>query len=276
MTACVLPYHGGKTRIAPKVAAVLDHSACEHYCEPFAGGLAVLFQCRNRRVETINDKTDAVIAFWDTMAHCPEKFYALAQARGIHSESLYLHSREIVKGNLVPESRVELAWALWYCSTTSFGKRLGSGYGYAVGAGYSGGATSLDSRIDHLIKHVERIKRFQIFNRCALDLIATMCHEDVVLYCDPPYVDTTTSAAYSDFTTDELRRLCDLLRAHKGDWAISGYDHPVLMQLADEYRVVEIETIGTLSKAEDTDSTRRAVYEQLVTNIEERTQQLAL
>lgn len=273
MTACVLPYHGGKTRIAAKVAAVLDRSKCEHFCEPFAGGLAVLFACRQHKVETINDKTDAVIAFWHSLANDPDAFYKLAEERAVHSETFYIRSREIIKGNLEPESRVELAWALWYCSCVSFGHKIGAGYGYTVGAGAS--TANLDARIERLLNQGARIKRFQIFNRCALDLIDTMNHEDVILYCDPPYVGTSVSKTYAEFGATDLQRLCDLLRAHKGDWAISGYDHPILMALAEEYRVVEIETTGTLAQAKDTDGTRRVVFEQLVTNIEERSQQLA-
>lgn len=274
MTACVLPYHGGKSRIASKVASVLDGSRCEHYCEPFAGGLAVLFATRQRRVETINDKTDAVIAFWDAIANTPDAFHALATSRAIYSETLYIRSCDLLRGHTAPQTRVELAWALWYCSCTSFGHKAAAGFGYTIAAGAS--VSNLDSRITRLFNQSARIKRFQIFNRCGLKLIAAMNSPDVLLYCDPPYVGTTVCDAYSDFNADDLITLCDLLRTHDGDWAISGYDHPTLLALAREYRAVEITTIGTLAHSRDTMDTRQQVAELLITNIEPTAQQLAL
>lgn len=274
MTACILPYHGGKTRIAAKIASVLERSSCRHYCEPFAGGLAVLFALRPRKVETINDKTDSVVAFWQAMAQTPDDFLAMAQERGLHSETLHIRAKNIVKGYLEPDSRLELAWALWYASCESFGHAIGAGFGYIVAPSASG--TSIDARIERVFNQVERIKRFQIFNRCGLELMEAMSNEEVLFYCDPPYVGTAPSRSYAQFGAADLQKLCDLLRAHPGDWALSGYEHPMLSELAQEYRVIEIETIGTLTPAKDTGGTRRILTEQLVTNIEERSQQLAL
>lgn len=274
MTTCVLPYHGGKTRIAAKVAAVLDKSKCEHYCEPFAGGLAVLFACRSRKIETINDKTDAVIAFWDTLANDPAAFYNLAEARAVHSETLYVKSREIIRGNLEPETRAELAWALWYCSCVSFGHKIGAGYGYVIAA--NTGVAGLAPRIQRLMDQSRRVQQLQIFNRCALELIGTVNSPDVLLYCDPPYIGTSFSKAYSEFTPDNLLTLCNLLREHKGEWALSGYEHPHLTKLAQEFRVVEIETAGVFAHTKDTGGKNKQITEQLVTNINKGAQQLAL
>ena len=46
-------YFGGKTSIAPQIAALLP--AHEHYVEPFAGSLAVLLAKRPSPMETVND-----------------------------------------------------------------------------------------------------------------------------------------------------------------------------------------------------------------------------
>lgn len=274
MTACVLPYHGGKARIASDIATVLDRSRCEHYCEPFAGGLAVLFASRRRKLESINDKTNAVATFWQVVATQPEAFHAYALARAVRSEHLFTRASEIVKGKAEADDDIELAWALWFGSCVSFGHVTGAAFGYSIKPVSQ--TSSLEARLQVLFAQAKRIQHLQIFNRCALDLLSAMSSPDVLLYCDPPYIGTGASAVYSDFSADDLGQLCDLLRAHEGEWALSGYDHPHMMALADEFQLVDIETVGAIRPAKQFEGKRRRITERLVTNIEPNTQQLTL
>src|SRR5258708_51536 len=63
-------YFGGKTRIAPKIAALLPPH--DHYIEPFAGSLAVLFAKPRSAMETVNDIDKSIMGFWRLLRERPE------------------------------------------------------------------------------------------------------------------------------------------------------------------------------------------------------------
>lgn len=73
-----LTYYGGKQRIAARIVALMPRHLI--YLEPFAGGLAVLFEKPRARRETINDLDGAVVAFWRAVRDRPDELAAAVAA----------------------------------------------------------------------------------------------------------------------------------------------------------------------------------------------------
>lgn len=57
-----MPYFGGKTNIAERIAALLP--AHQHYVEPYCGSLAVLLAKTPSKMETVNDLDAELMTFW--------------------------------------------------------------------------------------------------------------------------------------------------------------------------------------------------------------------
>jgi len=72
----------------------------------------------------------------------------------------------------------------------------------------------------------ERLKRVQIENTDAVELIEDHDHEDCLFDCDPPYppsVRNGTGQYEHEFDADEHRRLADALHECDAHVAVSGY-----------------------------------------------------
>ncbi len=64
-----LSWFGGKTRLAPQIAALLPPHG--HYVEPFAGSLAVLLAKPRSAHETVSDLNGDLMAFWRCLRDRP-------------------------------------------------------------------------------------------------------------------------------------------------------------------------------------------------------------
>lgn len=71
----------------------------------------------------------------------------------------------------------------------------------------------------------ERLRGVQIENRPAIELIQRFNFENVLIYCDPPYVlSSRAMKQYREEMADEdHEKLLDTLLKHKGPVVISGY-----------------------------------------------------
>lgn len=75
----------------------------------------------------------------------------------------------------------------------------------------------------------ERLRGVQIENRPAVEVIRKFNFENVLIYCDPPYVlSTRCRKQYRHEMTDEDHEaLLEALLQHKGPAIISGYSSPL-------------------------------------------------
>ena len=79
---------------------------------------------------------------------------------------------------------------------------------------------------EKIIQAAERLRGVQIENRPAVDLIPRFNFQNVLIYCDPPYMLNTRHGKQYRYEMDaeEHERLLALLLAHKGPVVISGYE----------------------------------------------------
>lgn len=116
-----LPYYGGKQRIAKRVVELMPPHTC--YVEPFAGGLAVLFEkglphltnSHNYR-EVINDADESIVNFW----------------RELQREDSDLVRRAVYtpysRSEYAKAMREKSAWATWVSTVQSFGNKKEGGW----------------------------------------------------------------------------------------------------------------------------------------------------
>lgn len=222
-----LSYFGGKTILAPQIAALLPEH--RHYVEPYAGSLAVLLAKDPSPCETVNDKDEVLVTFWRVLRTRPTEF--------IRACALTPHSRAEYDAcvNLDADDELELARQVWIKLTQGRSGRLKrTGWRHYIDpAGTNLGMPGyLDSYVERMAPAVERLHNVSLECREALDLIDRYgsCL-DVLLYVDPPYLGSTRANdnAYrcEMRTDDEHRQLAEALHAARAAVVLSGYASPL-------------------------------------------------
>jgi DNA adenine methylase len=234
-------YYGGKTTLAPQIAALLP--AHEHYVEPFAGSLAVLLSKTPSRAETVNDLDGDLVTFWRVLRERGEE---LERACSLTPHSR--HEYSLSSGDL-PLDDLERARLIWV--------RLTQGRSHsmkAAGWTYSRTVYPMAQRIHSAAARVsaaaERLKNVTLECRDAVDLIRDYGAEPTVcLYVDPPYLGSTRATNYrvEMLDDDAHRTFADALNGCKASVVLSGYDSPLYAELFDGWHRLDIAAPTTLS-----------------------------
>lgn len=221
-----LTYYGGKQSLAKKIISLFPKHHL--YCEPFAGGLAVLFAKEKSAVEVINDKDWRVVNFFKVLK---TKFPELKQ---LIDETPY--SREIfdkashVLNNPLIFSDVERAWALWCSCSMGFGSMIDAAWGYARKKGSA--ELRLNNKRENFLPELStRLDIVQIECRDAVKVIKSRDTETSFFYVDPPYIDSD-QGHYAGYTEEKYSELLECLSGIKGKFLLSSYPSKIL----DEFR----------------------------------------
>lgn len=218
----ILKYPGGKWRMANWI---ISHFPEHHsYLEPFFGSGAVLFNKEPSHIETINDLDGEVINLFECIRKDPERL----------SREIFLtpYSREVYDKTFeeIPKDP--------YKRAVNFFIRLNMGHGYRTNGVKVGWKNDVNGRQrayavrqwndtpNLIIEAAQRLKDVQIECMDAVELIRRFNHEDVLIYCDPPYMLNTRRAEQYRCEMDDAghERLLDALLEHKGPVVLSGYE----------------------------------------------------
>jgi DNA adenine methylase len=182
-----IKWHGGKAYLAQRIVAEL---APHHtYVEPYGGGASVLLNKPPSLVEVYNDLDSRLVRLFEVLRdHWPEFMrrltvtpYAEANFRvhtyiGGEDEGIQCAVDDFVEWRQSIGGRGE-AW-----SYTLHRSRRG------MADVVSGWLSTID---DVLPWVVERLRRVQITNRVAIEVIQKWDSPQTLHYCDPPYVAST-------------------------------------------------------------------------------------
>jgi len=227
-------WYGGKFSHLAWLLPLLP--SCHHYCEPFAGSAAILLNRKPSPVETYNDLDGEVCNFFRVLRDQKE---ALIEAIGLtpfsreefalacrlnpdltpleRARRFYIRARQVRTG--LAQTATIGRWA--NCKDTSR-------------AGMSGVISRWLGGVEMLPEIADRLRRVQIENRPACDVIRLYDSVKTLFYCDPPYVHSTRgdSKAYGyEMTDDEHRELAKVLNLAKGMAAVSNYDSDLMDEL---------------------------------------------
>ncbi len=227
-------WYGGKYSHLDWLLPLLP--ACHHYCEPFGGSAAVLFNRAPSPIETYNDIDGEVVNFFRVLRDEPEP---LIRAIGLtpfsreefaiackidpsldaieRARRFYVRARQVRAG--LAQSASLGRWA--NCKNTSR-------------AGMAGAVSRWLGAVEDLPNIALRLLRVQIENRPAIDVIRLYDSPSTLFYCDPPYIHDTRgdNNAYAyEMSNEEHCELASVLDSVQALVAISGYDCDLMNEL---------------------------------------------
>lgn len=218
----VTKYPGSKWSLTNWIISLFPQH--HSYLEPYFGSGAVFFNKLRSDIETVNDLDGNVVNLFECIKTDPERL----------ARSIYLtpYSREIYEKayHEVPEDKFEAALYFYI--------RLNMGHGFRTTGEKVGWKEDVQGRErsyatwdwcnlpEKIVQAAERLRGVQIENRPAIELIPKFNYENVLIYCDPPYMlETRYGKQYRcEMDDNDHEALLDVLLKHKGYVMISGYD----------------------------------------------------
>lgn len=236
-----LRYPGGKQRLAPFVAELLEHNGAIdwNYVEPYAGGAGVAIELLlDRRVRHVylNDSSRHVYAFWKSILSEPEAFCRRISRASVTLEAWKIH-REVVRH---PDEHdlLDLGFSTFFLNRCNRSGVLTAG---VIGGQSQKGQWRVDARFprNELINRVEviasRSSRISVTNMDAEGFMlkrVVKLPADTLVYCDPPYYQRAERLYLNAYKPEDHVRLSRVIQrdVHR-PWLVSYDGHPDIVRL---------------------------------------------
>lgn len=242
-----ISYYGGKQTLAKKIISLFPKHNL--YCEPFAGGLAVLFAKEKSSVEVVNDKDWRVVNFFKVLKSNFSELKKLIDetphSRSCHDKASYILNNPLIFSN------VERAWALWASCSMGFGSMIDASWGYARKK--SSCELKLNNKRNDLTEELSRrLDVVQIECRDAVKVIQSRDSEASFFYVDPPYIDCV-QGHYAGYTKEQYGQLLECLAGIKGKFLLSSYPSEILAEFSkkNKWKKIEMEMALSMSEIKD-------------------------
>ena len=231
----VLRYHGGKWKLAPWI---ISHFPTHRiYVEPYGGAASVLMRKPRSYGEVYNDRDGDVVGLFRVLRD-PKKSEQLKEL--LHTTP-YARDEFFAAYEYSAEP-VERARRMVVRSFMGFGSASSSRdyvTGFRSNSNRSGTTPAQDWA--HFSAHLDafcaRLQGVTIENRDALKVMHENDSEQTLHYVDPPYVHDTRNLTknnhcyrYEMTDTDHVMLVKELEQL-KGYVVISGYEHPIYLEL---------------------------------------------
>lgn len=233
-----LRYPGGKRRLAPVVARLLEENGLHdvEYAEPYAGGasvaLALLFEEYAATIH-INDLSRPVYAFWHLALNDTQELCRRIERVNVTMNE-WRRQRAIYEQRETADLH-ELGFATFFLNRTN---RSGIINGGVIGGQGQGGEWRLDARFgrDALIQRIRRIGRYR--NRIRLyqmdayafttDVVAHLGPNSFSFY-DPPYILKGQDLYLNEYTLEDHRQLARRVSRLMNPWIVT-YDYAAIQE----------------------------------------------
>ena len=225
-----LKWHGGKNAHQGKLARWIISKMGPHltYCEPFAGGLAVLLWKDPEGVnEIVNDLNGHLTNFWRTLQR--EDTFARFQRYVEAAPFSPVEWNDAGDRLDVPDS-VARAGAFFVHSRQSLAGRMDGFATLSTGRtrrGMNEQVSAWLTAVEGLAAVHARLKRVAILCMPAVDMIRKYDGPQTLFYCDPPYLHETRASmdTYRQFemTLADHREFLAVVRQCQGKVMVSGY-----------------------------------------------------
>ena len=207
---------GGKSRLVdrllPYVPKKSDHDC---YCEPFAGGLALLLAKERSPVEVLNDLDGDLVTFYRCV-----RFHAEPLCTELE---FVLNSRqEFMDFKRQPGlTDIQKAARWFFRNKVSFGGGMDS-FGVACSSG-GGAASSRESRMEDVRRLSVRLDRTIIENVTWEKCLELYDRPRTFFFCDPPYTECGKTA-YAAWQESDVMKFRERLSRVKGRWMVTLND----------------------------------------------------
>lgn len=241
-----LRYPGGKSRLAPYIASVIERSGLSdgEYVEPYAGGaavgLALLMEEYVSRIY-INDLSRSVYAFWlAVLDHTEELCRRISDTRVSVTE---WRRQRAVQKSARNASILDLAFSTFFLNRTSRSGIIRNGG--VIGGQQQRGSWKLDARYNkrRLIERIERIAhyrdRIQLYRYDALVLLRRLVPKlgcRAIAYLDPPYYHQARGLYERWYRERDHEKVAGVVHGLPMSWIVSYDDCREIRRLYRGYR----------------------------------------
>ncbi|GAB3041262.1 DNA adenine methylase [Natronobiforma cellulositropha] len=202
----------------------------EQYVEPFGGSAAVLINREPSPVETYNDIDGDVVNFFKVLRENRDELLEKISLTPFSREELANAVEKKSDGDLSDIERARLFFVRAGQTRSGLAQEATPGrWAYCKSTSrrnMSGAVSRWHGRLEQLYDVADRLRRVQIENLPAIEVVERHDDEDALFYCDPPYVHSsrgdTNSYGY-EMTDEDHRELAEVLRSCEGKVAVSGY-----------------------------------------------------
>lgn len=217
----IVPWVGGKTRLAKHLLPLFPHHQC--YVEPFCGAAGLFFAKEPSQVEVLNDINGELVRLYRVVQHHLEEF--------VRQFKWALSSRQIFDWQKMtrPETLTDIQRAarFYYLQVLAFGGKVqGQSFGTATTA--IPGLNLLRIEEDLSAAHL-RLSRTYIENLSWHECIERYDREHTLFFCDPPYWETEGYGV--DFGIEHYLKMADMAKTIKGRMIITVNDHPKMREV---------------------------------------------
>lgn len=236
----IIKYPGSKWSLVDWIISFFPphHS----YLEPYFGSGAILFNKTPSNIETVNDLDSNVINLFRWIKNDPERLarevYYTPYARQVYEETF----GRIEKNSLYKAVNFLICCQMGYGFRTN-GEKVGWKRD-VQGRERAYAAADWRDLPERILQAAVRLRGVQIEHRPAVGLIRDYNYDNVLIYCDPPYVlSTRHGKQYKVEMTDaDHVELLEALTNHKGPALISGYETELYNDLLNGWHKEEIHT----------------------------------
>ena len=222
-----IKYFGGKGSMYNSILKYFPNSSeYDTYIEPFGGSYSIGLNLDiPPPIEIYNDLEKNVYSLYKVLSDnnlfiqfkekCDLVFY---------SEDLRKEFKELLKDNSL--SLVDRAFYFFYFNRTSHNGSGGFSKNTYIRRSMSKSISDFLSAIDKLPELHNRLSKVIVSNSDGIELINKYSDTRTLIYCDPPYEQSTrTSARYDvDMNNNEHIKFLDAVKNSKSKIIISGYD----------------------------------------------------
>lgn len=222
----VIKYPGSKWNIAPQLVELIP--AHHSYVEPFFGSGAVLFNKTVSDIETVNDLDSDVVNLFRCIQKDSERLARLVMTTPFSREE---YERQF-------DGCTSTLYASNFQRAAGFLIKCWQGHGFRTNGYKVGWKNDVVGREkayalwnwyrlpDWIIGITERLRKVQIENRPALEVIERFNYRQVFMYLDPPYMlGTRSGKQYMHEMTDaEHEELLQMIIQSRAKIMISGYE----------------------------------------------------
>ena len=236
-----LRYPGGKQRLAPFIAEVLEVNGALgwNYVEPYAGGAGAAMELLlDKKVGHVylNDSSLHIYAFWKAVLSDPEGFCRRISRASLTLDAWRSH-REVLR-HPKDHDLMDLGFSTFFLNRCNRSGVLTSG---VIGGLAQRGEWRIDARFprNELIKRVEAIalhrRHISVTNLDAEVFMTKRVNAlspETLVYCDPPYFVRAKRLYLNTYQPDDHTRLARVIQSklHR-PWLVSYDNHPTILSL---------------------------------------------
>ena len=234
MASPLIPWPGGKRRLAKHLLPLFDKRPHLCYVEPFAGAAAMLFaRPEPARVEVLNDVNSDLVNLYRVVQHHLDDF--------VRQFRWALTSREMFRwaqlARVETLTDVQRAARFYYLQRLAFGAKVaGQTFGTASTAPARLNLLRLEEELSEA--HL-RLSRITIEHLPWAECIERYDRAHTLFFCDPPYWQTEGYGV--EFGLEQYEQLADWMARLKGGAVLTINDHPDMRRIFGKFRNQRVE-----------------------------------